>query len=83
MENKQAEDYLKQNILPDDWNKLEENINDALWTNNVIKYMEGYKESQLREIREKLEAKKDEERYVLAKIAINEVLEIIDTYLSK
>ena len=38
------EEWLKKNIKDDDWYKLEECLNDALWTNNVIKYMREYAE---------------------------------------
>jgi hypothetical protein len=38
------EDWLKQNCNKNDWANLEENLNDALWANNVIIYMEKYAE---------------------------------------
>lgn len=39
-----SEEWLNKNIKDDDWNKLKESLNDALWTNNVIRYMKGYAE---------------------------------------
>ena len=41
---KHPEEWLLDNIEEDDWNKLEENIKDSLWTKNVFKYMKGYAE---------------------------------------
>lgn len=37
-----AEKWLEENVLADDWSKLEEGLNDALWNNNVLEYMEQY-----------------------------------------
>lgn len=47
-----AEDYLNENVMPDDWSRLEESLNDSLWTNNVIKYMEGYAIGKWRPVEE-------------------------------
>lgn len=38
-----AEEWLKKNCKPDDWDRIaDDNLNDSLWTNNVIEYMEQY-----------------------------------------
>ncbi len=44
-ENKQsvnAEEWLNSNCKQNDWAKLEEGLNDSLWTSNVIQYMTEY-----------------------------------------
>jgi hypothetical protein len=40
------EGWLKENCDLSDWNKLEEQLKDSLWTNNVLKYMEQYRNSK-------------------------------------
>ena len=37
-----AEEWLKENCKTDDWNGIEDQLKDSLWTNNVIKYMHQY-----------------------------------------
>jgi len=39
---KNAEEFLKSNCKLNDWNRLENDLNDSLWTNNVIGYLEQY-----------------------------------------
>jgi len=46
--NMKAEEYLKENCKLDDWDSLEENLKDSIWTNNVITYMEDYHKSKLK-----------------------------------
>lgn len=36
------EEFLNQFCKPDDYNKLEEQLKDGLWTNNVLIYMRDY-----------------------------------------
>ena len=36
------EDWLKKHCKLNDWARLEECLNDTLWTGNVIKYMSEY-----------------------------------------
>jgi hypothetical protein len=38
------EEWLNKHIRNDDWNMLEEQIQDSLWTNNVLEYMKKYAE---------------------------------------
>lgn len=44
MEMLQAEDWLKSNCKKNDWANIEDDLNDALWTNNVVLYMTEYSE---------------------------------------
>ena len=52
-ERQSAEEQLKENCDLSDWNRLEEQLKDSLWTNNVVEYMklfaEQYHKEQLRE----------------------------------
>ena len=43
------EDWLKENCDLSDWNRLEEQLKDSLWTNNVVKYMQEYVKQYHRE----------------------------------
>lgn len=44
-----AEEYLKDKVSLDDWDRLHDDLKDSLWTNNVIGYMEGYAEAYHKE----------------------------------
>jgi hypothetical protein len=48
-----AENWLNDNVKDDDWNKLEEGLNDSLWTNNVVKYMEAFLKEGVKEMVER------------------------------
>ena len=37
-----AEEWLKNNCKPDDWDSLHECLKDGMWTNNVVKYMNDF-----------------------------------------
>ena len=41
------EEYLNKHCFENDLCRLEGGLNDGLWTNNVIKYMEGYAEYRI------------------------------------
>lgn len=61
-----AEEWLRENVELNDWNKLEECLPDSLWTNNVIRYMEKYaanKDADVKDINELLNAIAKEHHY--------------------
>lgn len=41
------EEWLNENVKPEDWNNTQECLPDSLWTNNVLQYMKGYAEAKL------------------------------------
>jgi len=52
---KRPEQLLKDNIELNDWNNLEEQLPDTLWTSNVIKYMNKYAMELKQELHKALE----------------------------
>lgn len=37
-----AEEFLNERCKPNDWDGITDQLNDVLWTSNVIQYMEDY-----------------------------------------
>jgi len=52
---KRPEQWLKDNVELNDWNNLEEQLPDTLWTSNVIKYMNKYAMELKQELHKALE----------------------------
>ncbi len=51
-----AEHYLNEHCEFDDWNNIQDSLQDKLWTNNVVKYMEGYKNYKFEQLQPQQEA---------------------------
>lgn len=75
---KGAEEYLKENVKPDDWSKLEECLNDSLWTNNVVKYIEGFADLKLKENIEEVIKRFEKQKEIQKKHNPDSHIQIVD-----